>query len=76
MDEIKNCPFCGAEAELWQNYSNKFNCYFVYCKCSMCGSQTRTVSSKEEPAQIGWNNSACESVVKAWNTRAKEAENG
>lgn len=75
-NEIKNCPFCGAEANIWQNYSCKTGYYFVYCKCSMCGAQGKTFPSECEPAEIGWSNSACDSAIKAWNTRVKEVENG
>lgn len=71
---IKKCPFCGYSADLWQNYSAKTDKFFVYCKCSVCGAQSRTFASEEEPSECDWSNIACENAVEAWNMRARDVE--
>jgi len=71
-DSIKNCPHCGGESFLQANFSYKARSNFVMCKCEMCGSQGKIFNSKENPESTGWNNSACNSAIKAWNMRTQE----
>lgn len=71
--ELKVCPHCGGEAELFKNYSHKTGSYFTFVKCSMCGSQGKIYNSYEDPERTGWeDNTACQSAVKAWNMRYTE----
>ena len=71
--ELKYCPHCGGEAELYRNYSRRAGSYFVFVKCSMCGSQGKIYNTEEDPERTGWeDNTACQSAVRAWNMRYKE----
>lgn len=69
--KLKGCPHCGGLAYLEQNYSYKARSYFVYVKCSICGSQGKIFNTDTEPAADDWQNVACNAAVAAWNTRYK-----
>lgn len=70
MNHIKDCPFCGGEASIWQNYNYKAEVFFVMCKCDVCGSQGKTFNSGDEvPVEVDWDNDACRRAIKAWNRR-------
>lgn len=66
---MKSCPFCGGHACLYANYSYKARSYFVFVKCEICGARGKTFISKEDPAEVGWNNEACNDAVEAWTMR-------
>lgn len=68
---IKPCPHCGGVACLTQNYSYKIRSYFVFVSCNICNAQGKTFRSTEEPAAVGWNNTACNDAVSAWNMRTE-----
>lgn len=70
--KLKYCPHCGGEAELCGNYSKQTRSYFVFCKCTICGSQGKIYNTVEDPEGIGWSDYACQSAVKAWNMRYDE----
>ena len=73
--QIKPCPHCGGIAYLTQNYSYKARSYFVFVKCDICGAQGKIYNSTTEPAAAGWNNTACNDAISAWNMRiAQEAQ--
>ena len=67
--EIKTCTHCGGSSELTYNYSHYARSYFVFVKCSICGSQGKIYNTEEEPEQ---NSKACIDAVKAWNMRYRE----
>ena len=67
--DIKYCPHCGGESELTYNYSRTARSYFVFVKCSICGSQGKIFNTDTEP--IG-TDKACIDAVKAWNMRYRE----
>lgn len=50
-DELLKCPFCGWEAERYQNSDDEFS-HFV--KCSNCAAQTDFYMT-EEHAVSRWN---------------------
>lgn len=61
MKELKNCPFCGAAAELreWKNYPSLFR---AACK------------NEEAPHYLDrWDETEAEAVA-SWNTRAQSGE--
>lgn len=63
--ELKRCPFCGGEAELY--HAEATNCWYVYCK-----DETGCSASIDK----GFFNSK-EEAIAAWNRRAKEGvDNG
>lgn len=70
--QIKTCPHCGGAACLTQNYSYKARSYFVFVKCDICGAQGKIYNSADEPATTGWNNTACNDAIAAWNMRTPE----
>ena len=67
-ETIKPCPFCGGAAYLTTNYSARIKRHFVFCKCDICGGQSKAYTSETDPAE-GWNNEACDAAIRAWNTR-------
>ena len=75
MEEIiKTCPHCGGSACLNSNYSYKTRSHFVFVKCDICGAQGKIYNSPEDPETEGWNNTACNDAVKAWNMRTGEKQ--
>lgn len=67
--EIKACPHCGGASTLHANYSYKTRSYFVFAKCSICGSQGKIYNTDTEPSGT---DKACIAAVKAWNMRYRE----
>ena len=67
--DIKPCPHCAGQSELWYNYSRKINGYFIFVKCSLCGAQGRIYMSRESPEQSDWDLNQCRYAVEAWNQR-------
>lgn len=49
IPEIKNCPFCGKPARLYQAYDGKW-----IVQCTQCGCGTLFCQSYETPVKI-WN---------------------
>lgn len=77
MEEIKNCPFCGSEAEVISNNINDTLYYKVMCKNRRCGIQSNSV-------KVGLNERfeyktdvqvspimAINHVIGLWNARAE-----
>lgn len=75
MENIKNCPHCNGAAVLQSNYSSRYRAYFIFCKCTLCGAQGKTYSSKDNPVDEEWNTQTCEDAVAAWNMRYMPAAN-
>lgn len=69
---IKTCPHCGGSACLNYSYSYKTRSYFVYVKCDICGATGKTYKSAEDPAANGWNTTACNDAIAAWNLRTAQ----
>lgn len=64
MDEIKCCPFCGGEPDVMQNWSRKFQCYFLWVECPVCGARGGSKSSNEDNIDY-----AGEIAIQKWNKR-------
>lgn len=64
MFELKPCPFCGGKARLFVNGG-------VRVICSECYACSRILTD-----ELGFDSSALESVVEAWNRRADNDSNG
>lgn len=79
-NDIKNCPFCGGEANLFSefkvngNNDDEYapNGYSVKCECEKCGAKGKEFISLENPADVKWENMACTDAIKAWNMRCNE----
>lgn len=69
MNELKQCPFCGGDAEKRYIKRNKlfasmrfpYNTHYVYAKCKVCGATSKVCV-------------AIENAIEAWNRRATMAE--
>ena len=64
MFELKPCPFCGSKARLFVDGGVRVICP----KCYAC--------SRILTDELGFDSSAVESVVEAWNRRADNDSNG
>lgn len=62
MNELKNCPFCGGEAELFETHEKQFG---------IIHSNTNYLCpiSDSESFQGGWTYDTKDEAIKAWNTR-------
>lgn len=73
--ELKRCPFCGGEADVWWEagrgkWSDRF---FYKVKCNMCGVEGKAFAFFHDGDLSGtneeWNNNAYRSAVAFWNSR-------
>lgn len=77
LSDLKPCPFCGCETP-WLKYNTSRSAFmFYYVECPTCGAKSKTVSrsihmydDKDDPLDCD----AAETVVHAWNTRNRYAE--
>ena len=68
MSELKKCPFCGGNARLFSNYSEKAEHYYIFVQCVNCFARGKTIKS-EYPAAPDIKGTAGEDAVNAWNRR-------
>lgn len=71
MGEMKPCPFCGHEADLYTNRGK--NGYFVYCKCSFCFAQGKTYLLGPKRLDEWENTVPAQRAIDAWNMRFEGA---
>lgn len=66
MIEIKPCPFCGSEAEIFTMYGDYATCDVVVCKTDGCR------GSKD----YAWSDIRCteDDAIKLWNKRVKDEQ--
>lgn len=69
MENVRECPFCGGEANITSNYSAKHKCFYTYVRCKACLSTGKPFMSEENPKSKAYNLPICESACKAWNDR-------
>lgn len=69
---IKNCPHCGGEGFLTQDYNSRLCSYFIYVKCNICGAQGKVVYDRTSAANKDWNTTSCDRALAAWNMRTNE----
>ena len=65
--ELKKCPFCGGEADLF--YARGKNGFFVFVQCTMCNSQSKTFGVGKILFDDWVESQASKSAVNVWNTR-------
>lgn len=68
--ELKKCPFCGGESDLFSVKGR--NGYFVFVQCTMCNSQSKTFSLGSFRSQNWENSQASKNALSVWNTRVGE----
>ena len=64
MFDLKPCPFCGAEAELHSNYSEKKEAYYIFVQCTNCLAKGFT-TKRNCPSAIGINEFAAHDSIAA-----------
>lgn len=66
MEELRECPFCGCEA----NYTSRRGPYgaFVWVECCNCGARSKNVFSGEED----FSEKSLNNVTSLWNWRYEE----
>lgn len=70
MNELKQCPFCGGDAEkryikrkkLFASIRFSYNTHYVYIQCKLCGATSRAYV-------------AVENAIDAWNKRVSTYSN-
>ena len=69
--DLRPCPFCGGEANLYKVYSSKhkYQCWFINAYCTVCGARSKPYPAKNDPDETGWNDEACRAASQAWNRR-------
>ena len=66
MEELKKCPFCGGEADIYRGYG-KYG-FFVVAECVLCGARTKCFSSGKDHE---YEENAMKNAIFAWNKRTK-----
>ena len=71
MEELKPCPFCGAEAEKWFNFRRDCFCAIITCrKCHIYKEETVSLEFGQSSVNPSISfNKAEEKVVEKWNQR-------
>lgn len=77
FNTIKPCPFCGAPAELRQNYNESINRFFYAFTCVECEAITKYTSSKidiysPKGAECIEGMQTIKKAIYRWNRRANE----
>ena len=72
MDKLKPCPFCGGEADLWENYGRYG--YFAFCKCSICSASSKTFPLGRDLPDDWEDTTAARRALDSWNRRCLDAE--
>ncbi|MBO6266798.1 MAG: Lar family restriction alleviation protein [Synergistaceae bacterium] len=68
MGELKRCPFCGGEADVYSR-GGRYG-VMVYVKCERCDAQTRVKSAKGSSKDKGfWDQLAVHELENLWNMR-------
>lgn len=69
--ELKLCPFCGGEADLWSRYGR--NGFFAFCQCAVCSSSAKAFFiGRDRPDDWGESLAAIR-AQEAWNRRCSDA---
>lgn len=69
-NELKKCPFCGNEADLW--YRSTQYGYIGYAECSVCSAKSRAFSVKNpDKCKDGWDQLGFTRAIDAWNRRSE-----
>ena len=59
MNELKSCPFCGAEAELYKYYPGFGRRVRVTVRCTACRGNSGKWGRTDKAVEA-WNRRACE----------------
>lgn len=70
--KLKKCPFCGEDAYIVANYSDRVRQYYVSVKCEFCGSQARGTRCSYDPAKKNFDDEASMRAIRAWNMRVDD----
>lgn len=70
MNELRQCPFCGGDAEkryikrkkLFASMRFPYNTHYVYIQCQLCGATSRVCVTVEN-------------AIEAWNSRVSNYAN-
>ena len=68
--KIRECPFCGSESVTLNYNSSRFNKFYYYVACDICGARTRGEAIGVNDREDEWNNPAAERSINCWNQRA------
>lgn len=71
-NELKSCPFCGGEADVWVKYGRYG--WFAVCECSVCSASGKTFSIGKDCPEEWEETNAAVRAKKAWNRRCSDAE--
>lgn len=84
--ELKPCPFCGGEADVWSNeneqvsyrafgYGTRGYPTWFKCYCKKCGAVGATIHiEKDCQNNSAYERWAREDAIKAWNRRVDNAD--
>lgn len=70
--KLKRCPFCGGEANLWEN-GGRYG-YFAYCECSICSASSKSFTIGRDLPDNWGDTNAAKRAVDSWNRRCSDAE--
>ena len=68
MEDIKTCPHCGGESDLY--YQGGRHGYFCWVECSSCGCKSRSFSLGVSVPENWDETIPAERAVSVWNRRA------
>lgn len=72
MENLKPCPFCNGEADLWAN-CGRYG-YFVFCECSVCSAKSKAFNLGRDLPDDWEDTVAARRARDAWNRRWSDAE--
>lgn len=75
--DLKPCPFCGGEGELFERWARSGDKAFCFVKCETCGVQTRPAfinnagDLDDEELDLAFDDAA-RKVSRRWNARTND----
>jgi len=67
-EELKPCPFCGGEANLYRTYGRYG--WFITAQCEVCGARSKIFWTRSDPNDPDfWECKAASKATVAWNRR-------
>ena len=67
--KAKPCPCCGGASCLHSNYLREPDLYYVFVRCTVCGTEGKKIPTWDRPSEYEWRGNEANLAISAWNMR-------